>query len=74
MSNDTDDAVARPDTPRRVTMEGRSFGNISYAADEPERSDDLRRRTTGSMTVDVPAPRDSTERRDTGARKRVTPT
>jgi hypothetical protein len=75
MNNDTGDARApRTDTPRRVTMEGRSFGNVSYAAEVPERTDDMRRRTTGSATVDAPAPRTSTEQRDTGARKRVTPT
>lgn len=72
MSNDTGDArVTGSETTRRVTMEGRSFGNISYAAEDAERSDDLRRRTTGSITVDVSTPRISTDGRNTGARKRV---
>lgn len=72
MSNDThDERASRGDVPRRLTTEGRTFGNISYAAEEPERSDDLRRRTTGSGMEIISAPRISTGQRDTGARKRA---
>ena len=52
-------------------MKGRSFGNISYAAQESARADDLRRRATGAVAADVRASCPSIEHRDTGARKRV---
>ena len=72
MSNETDDVRGtNADIPRRVTMEGRSFGRISYADDDAERTDDARRATTGALTVDVPAPRISSEGRNTGARRRM---
>ncbi len=72
MDDQSDDARATPSGgAKRITMEGRTFGKVSYATDESERSNDLRRRTTGTLTVEEPAPRVSMEHRDTGARKRI---
>ena len=72
MSEGTDHArTTQTDVPARTTIKGRSFGNISYAAEEAAPVDDLRRRTTSAMTAEVGAPRLSHEQRDTGARKRV---
>ena len=72
MDNHSDDARATPpDGAKRITMEGRSFGKVSYATDESGRSGPLRRTSSGSVAVDHPAPRVSTEHRDTGARKRM---
>lgn len=72
MDNHSDDARATPSGGvKRITMEGRSFGKVSYATDGSVRPSDLPRRTTGTLVVDQPAPRVSTEHRDTGARKRM---
>ena len=69
MSDMTDAQTTRPETPKRITLEGRAYGKVSFA-DEPERANDPSRRTTGSLTMNQP-PRLSTERRDTGARRRI---
>ena len=72
MSDDADDAQTnRTHAPGRTTIGGRSFGNISYAAEESARSDDLRRSASLAVTVEAPASCISVERRDTGARKRA---
>jgi hypothetical protein len=68
MSDITDAHTTRPETPKRITLEGRAYGNISFA-EEAERANDPSRRTTGSLVMNPP--RVSTERRDTGARRRV---
>lgn len=72
MSDRTDDArPTRTDVPPRTTLEGRSFGNISYATEVNMRTDDLRRAAPVVAVAEVPAPRISVEQRNTGARKRV---
>ena len=72
MDDHSDDARVTPSgAAKRITMEGRSFGKVSYATGESGRSGILRRSTSGSVAVDHPAPRVSTEHRDTGARKRM---
>ncbi|MEP7001625.1 MAG: hypothetical protein ABI969_14155 [bacterium] len=69
MSDTTDAQTTRPETPKRITLEGRAYGHISFAQ-ETDRANDQSRRTTASLVMDQ-APRVSVERRDTGARRRV---
>jgi hypothetical protein len=72
MTNETTDAGAtQSDQPSRSTPMGRSFGGISYAADEQEQVEDLRRRpsvkiphVTGEHWMDRPS-------RSTGARRSI---
>ncbi|MEO8623420.1 MAG: hypothetical protein ABI625_20255 [bacterium] len=61
--------TTRPETPKRITLEGRAYGNISFD-DETDRANDSSRRTTASLVMNQPL-RVSAERRDTGARRRV---
>jgi hypothetical protein len=71
MTNEPQDAGATlPEQPRR-TNQGRNFGNISYAAEEPEQTDDLRPRISVSVPH-VPDEHWSTRpSRSTGARRSV---
>jgi hypothetical protein len=72
MTNEPADVGAQQrNQPSRSTSEGRKFGSISYAADEQEQVEDLRRRpsvkiphVTGEHWMDLPA-------RSTGSRKSV---
>jgi hypothetical protein len=72
MTNEpTEAGAAQSGQPARSTPLGRNFGSISYAADEQEQVEDLRRRpsvkiphVTGEHWMDRPS-------RSTGARRSI---
>jgi hypothetical protein len=71
MSDESSDAVTSHLDQERSTTQGRMFGDISYAAEEEQRAEDLRARSsTGSFAAIVTEPWSQRPSRSTGARRR----
>lgn len=59
------------DRPKRTTMKGRAYGRVSYAAEIPEREDDLRQSLPMRLSgASEPADEELTAR-TTGQRRRA---
>ena len=72
MNDNGDDApAARPDQPRRVTTEGRTFGSVAYASEQARTSDELIRRASLSLADPVADRLSEPGPRVTGARTRL---
>ena len=59
------------DTPKRTTMKGRAYGRVSYAADVPEREDDVRQSLPIRLSGASEPAHDGQASRTTGQRRRA---
>ena len=69
MTDESSNAAATSQQNQRTTPAGRHFGQISYAADDQEQAEDLRKRPSGRIPHDIEEHWTSRPSRSTGARK-----
>ena len=66
---ENDAQTTRPDEPKRITLEGRKFGDVPFASAETRPSEELLRKSVADMADEVAERWDHISGRTTGSRR-----